>query len=382
MSIREHPVGVRVVVVVVVVVAAAALVVVAFVGSGRGAVGEVAVTVPTTAPQVFVVGADGQHLRRVTFGPAAHRVLFWMPGGASIADIAYTAPSERGWIESQRTGSRAHRRLSATVSNNSPVSLAFSAASRLTAFGSFSDESQRLEVVGPPGSQPRVLDSWSGLYNSDFTQAWSPDGHLIAYIPVDGPPPPSSVNGEPQWRLTVIAPDGQGRRTVTPAPVSNNFTPLFSPDGQLILYCGQAPQDLYTVPTSGGPGHRVIQGGYCSQYLAAWSPNGQQIAYIIGASGAKHYYLNVVNVQTEAVRRLAGPLQIAGPPQNWGALAWSPNGHKIAFAQSDAVETINADGTDLRDLAQIRGSVTIGLAWSPNSHQIAFTLTGHPCSCY
>ena len=374
MSIREHLAGVRLAIVAF--IAAAMLAVFGFVGLSGGAVAEVALTVPKAAPQVFVVGANGQHLRQVTYGPVAHQVLFWMPGGGSVADIAYTAPNEKSWIESQQTTGRAHRRLSATVSNFSPLSLAFSAASRLTAFEVCCHNSQSLEVVGPPGSQPRVLDSWSDLYNTgSFTAAWSPNGRLIAYIPVDGPPPPSSVNGEPQWRITVITPNGQGRRTVTPASVSNNFTPLFSPDGQSILYCGQAPQALYTVPTTGGPVQRLTHGGYCTGTTAAWSPNGQEIAYI-ASNGGRHGGLFVINVRTRRIRKLAGPVQ------DYGALAWSPDGRKIGFGESAAVETINPNGTGLSKLAKIRDSVTYALAWSPNGKQIAFNVEARPCGCY
>jgi WD40 repeat protein len=118
----------------------------------------------------------------------------------------------------------------------------------------------------------------------------------------------------------------------------------------------------------------------------AWSPNSRQIAYLSSASGSDPpAYLFLIDVRTGRVRRLAGPVQ------DYGALAWSPDGKKIAFAGSaasltgsagltrssgvePAVETVNVDGTGLRDLVQIRGySATYGLAWSPDSRQIAFT---------
>lgn len=365
---------------VMVALAGAVVAVVGFVGSSGAVSGAASARVPRRN-QVFVVGANGQDLRQLTSGHLPHSVLGWMPGGASVADVVSTGRSQEAWIESQRTSGSGHRRLSAIVSTPYAPSLVFSPASGLTVFESFGESGIVLKTVGLPGSRPRVLDSWSNLGNAgSLTGAWSPNGGLIAYAPLSAPP---SGPYPGAWDITVTAPNGQGRRVLTSGLVDNNLTPLFSPDGQSILFCVEAPgAGLFTVPTQGGPVHRITN-GQCPDVMA-WSPNGKEIAYILTPFGSVHAYLYVVDVRTGRVIRLAGPVQ------DNGALAWSPDGKKIAFGGTGpaslqrAVETINANGTGLRDLVQIRGySGTYGLAWSRNGKQIALTAgPSSRCSCY
>jgi Tol biopolymer transport system component len=296
-----------------------------------------------------------------------------MPGGAAVADVAFRR--EKAWIESQRTSGPGHQKLSANVSTPWPTNLSFSAASRLTAVESCCQNGAlTLEIVGPPGSHPKVLDSWSNNADSEMA-AWSPNGRLIAYLPGGAPPSTQTTGPLTQgWPITVIAPNGRRRRVLTPGLSDHNVRPVFSPDGRSILFCANAPgAGLYTVPISGGPTHRIIRGD-CVEDLLAWSPTGRQIAYIRPTDHGLNPCLFVINVRTGRVRKLAGPVQ------DNGALAWSPNGKEIAFAGpsavagSAAVETINANGTGIRDLVHIRGySATFDLAWSPSSRQIAFT---------
>jgi WD40 repeat protein len=356
---------------------AAAIAGVAFEGRAGGAVPAVASTTVPKSQQVFVVGADGQGLRQLSFGPVWHSLLLWTLGGRAVADVAFTGSSQREWIESRLTNGSGHRKLSATVSTPFPTNMAFSAASGLTAVVSCChDAAFTLEAVGPPGSQPRVLDSWSNSYNAgSLLTAWSPNGRLIAYLPVSAP----TGSGPGSWAVAVIAPDGKRRRILVSGLADNNVSPLFSPDGRAILFCGGTPRaGLYTVPTSGGQVHRITHGD-CGHDVLAWSPNGREIAYIRPTFHGRHANLFVVNVRTGQLRRLAGRVQ------DYGALAWSPDGKKIAFAGSaasstgsavvePAVETINVNGTGLRDLVRIRGyGSTFGLAWSADSRQIAFT---------
>lgn len=352
---------------------------VAFVGrSGGDAPGIASIAMPNHY-QVLVVGANGQDLRQVTTGPVWHSLLLWMPGRPAVADIAFTGRSQRAWIESQRTSASRHRKLSATVSTVWPDNLSFSPASRLTAVESCCENGTgALEIVGKPGSRPTTLDSWPNIYAIGSQVAgWSPNGRSIAaYLPQSqsSDPRTAGLYDEDGWPITVIAPDGQKRRVLTPDLADNNVTPVFSPNGRSILFCSQASATgLYTVPTAGGAVHRMPLGAPCPDVMA-WSPNGRQIAYIRQAFGSTHAYLFVVNVRTGRVKRLAGPVQ------DNGALAWSLNGKKIAFAGptaptgSTAVETINSGGTGIRALVHMRGySATFALAWSPNSRQIAFT---------
>jgi Tol biopolymer transport system component len=346
---------------------AAAIAIGGFVGRSGGAVA------PTTGtrPQVFVVGANGQHLRRVTFGRVFHTFSLWMPGSATVADIAYTGFSGKAWVESQRINSPGHQNLSASVSINGAPVMTFSAASRLTAVESCCHNRITLEVVGPPGSRPKVLDSWTDLYGEEGSMAWSPDGHLVAYTLVSGTQTQNGVTF-PVWSIAVIEPDGQGRRILAQG---TGAQPVFSPDGRSIAFCADTPRPgVYTVPTQGGPVRQII-GGPCVSNVLAWAPNGREVAYIrTSGSDHFHYHLFVKNLQSGRVRRLAsvGVQAPIGPP------AWSPASNKLAFVgPSAAVETINVNGTGLRRLVGTHDSATSDLAWSADGQQIASTLGPH-----
>ncbi len=253
----------------------------------------------------------------------------------------------------------------------------FSPVSRLSAFLSCCHSAITLNVVGPPGSQPKTLDNWSDVYGVGGFD-WSPNGHLIAYQWVNPPPDQTHPGPAPgRWHIAVIAPDGHGRRLLTTGIASENFWPLFSPDGRSILFCAEnGPREgYYTVPTTGGPVQRLSH-RYCDLDIAAWSPNGREIAYTSNVAKYNRPFLFVMNIETSHVKRLAGPLQTW--PRNLSPVAWSPDGRKIAFANSNLVETINSDGTGVRNLVPIPNSYIPDLVWSPDGKRIAMTVSPPP----
>jgi hypothetical protein len=358
---------------------------VAFGGRSKDVVPPAASTKVPDSMQVFVVGVDGQGLRQLTSLPGAHSVALWMPGGGAVANVASRRLT--AWIESRRIGGRGRRDLSARVSVPWAPLMVFSATNGLTAFETSGHRGLMLEVVGPPGSRPKLLDHWSAAYGSLFPASWSPDGRLIAYERVIPPPPTEKEPRFGTWQVVVIAPDGKRRRVLTRGMADGHVSPVVSPDGRSITFCGAGRRPgLYTVPTRGGRVRRLTRGP-CDGPLA-WSSNGSKIAdvqYTNGSGGSP--YVFVTNVHTGRAKRLAGPVQYDGPSA--GQVAWSPDGRKIAFAGSTGpqgggkgqpgppgvVETINVNGTGLRELVRMRPSAIFDqLAWSGDSKQIAFTV--------
>ncbi|MDA1193159.1 MAG: hypothetical protein O3A46_15900 [Candidatus Poribacteria bacterium] len=58
---------------------------------------------------------------------------------------------------------------------------------------------------------------------------------------------------------------------------------------------------------------------------------------------------------------------------------WSPDGEKIAFAHKGALYTVNADGSDRRELLDLPGTET-SPAWSPDGSRIAFEYLPNPAA--
>jgi WD40-like Beta Propeller Repeat len=173
---------------------------------------------------------------------------------------------------------------------------------------SWSPDSKRLAYSGPQGSGLYVVDLQGGRKRalstprSDvlpfavvFTSAWSPDGKWIAF---------SCQVDYDTTEVFVVHPDGSGLRWLTD----------YAPDGSL-----------------------------------AWS-RGDRLAFI-GRRGSE-------NVAHLVVLRPPGRhVDILGPPLGGGAaVAWAPDGQRIAYAATNgssnvsAIYTVRADGSDRRRL--------------------------------
>ena len=114
-----------------------------------------------------------------------------------------------------------------------------------------------------------------------------------------------------------------GESVALPVPLKNAFLQDISPDRTELLLCRSmaffAPCDLWVAPLLGGSGRRlgnlVAQNG-----AAAWSPDGQQVAY------ARDGELHIARSDGTEVRKLA---TIVGEPY---AMRWSPDGSRVRFS--------------------------------------------------
>ena len=149
-------------------------------------------------------------------------------------------------------------------------------------------------------------------------------------------------------------------------------------NGGLSVWTSQRRQTfLLTGTKKKGPG----------DYPAAWSPDGQDIAFSRASSDGPGIY--IVRVGHGAPRLLAETFTYAS-----AEVAWSPDGRKIAYAVdceddfssgrcvsgptgTTALYTIERDGSDRRQLVALPAATTFepqirGLAWSRDGRRIAY----------
>jgi len=179
----------------------------------------------------------------------------------------------------------------------------------------------------------------------DTDPGWSPDGRRIAFlstrsekpqmylIPVDGGEARAltdialGVSGGPVWspdgkHIAFTALPGTDRQDRSrPYRVTRH---IYRFDG--VGYLDDALEDVYIVPAEGGEATQLTRDG-CRNSTPIWSPDGQEILFLatmIPDSYRMHPVLKAVNLDGE-VRELVG---------TWGyatAAAWTPDGQAVVF---------------------------------------------------
>jgi TolB protein len=145
-----------------------------------------------------------------------------------------------------------------------------------------------------------------------------------------------------------VRPDGTALRTLV-RNVADAF-PSWSPDGRLLLFqhhdcvrgvCGTA---ISVVRQNGSGRQRVaLVARYgIGRLSVTWSPDSRRVAFERPHEGSFHSDVVVVSVDGSGLRNLTrGTLDGALP-------AWSPDGRSIAFASSESIYVMNADGRNRR----------------------------------
>ncbi|MDP9342354.1 MAG: hypothetical protein M3Q23_09745 [Actinomycetota bacterium] len=241
---------------------------------------------------VYVVNADGSHLRQLTANPANDFDPSWSPDGKRIA------------FRSERDG------------NN------------------------EIYVMNADGSAQRNVSLWEG---DDWGPAWSPDGRWIAFN--------SARPGLVGLHLYLASPDGALSLRVAHRYVEY---PAWSADGTKISFMSPARDGAYDIFVMDADGTDVRQLTHSPgpDGWPAWSPDGRQIVFASvrddcsysSAAGCKtsgdvgpYHTLWIMNADGSNQHRLTDV---------FGQFAvWSPDGRYILFAPGLSV--IRPDGTGL-----------------------------------
>ena len=245
-------------------------------------------------------------------------------------------------------------------------------------FTSARDGNREIYIMNPDGSEQVRLTQHGG---NDLKAVWSPTGEQILFT--------SDRDGKRD--LYLMNPDGSNIRRVFKNELKRNFTlrdyPAWSPDGQQIAYMHiNWDKDIYAIyVTNLGEQEENF---FANGLDPAWSPEGAEIACTTFGDGQ----IKLISVRTGAEKRILPRKELGGQMSpSWSAMgdklafAWNNNplppdfnrerGDKLPKEWSDkrTIYIVNRDGTDLQQLVPEDGSDAWAPALSPNGDEVLYT---------
>src|SRR5688572_23952297 len=132
----------------------------------------------------------------------------------------------------------------------------------------------------------------------------------------------------------------------------------------------EARGEIFTIPAEKGDVRNMTSSSGAAERLPHWSPDGRSLAYFSDKSGEYKLYIQ----QQDGLRP---PREITLPePSFYYTPAWSPNGAKIGFHDSNFklwIVDVASGSAKVADADPVyHGDRTIAPVWSPDSRYIAY----------
>lgn len=194
-------------------------------------------------------------------------------------------------------------------------------------------------------------------------------------------------------QVWLVKADGTGLRELAPGmPVDGKSAPDISPDGTKVVFASWKPKSQVWEAGIDGGDPRLLStdcsgiAEECQEWDPAYSPDGRRIAFVHSTDGLKTSEVAIRDLATGEVTRL--PATSVPESDGWVAQpTWSPDGLQVAYHRntqkldegypSDTrIWIVNADGTDLYQLATPAEYKAADPDWSPDGSLIVFATEG------
>jgi TolB protein len=239
--------------------------------------------------EVFVMNADGTHLRSATNNRSINSFPSWSPSGEEIIYTSYRHRN-RPHLFMLTRGRRSPGRILRNLDSGAPLYRGVFAPSgdRLAVVMSV-DGATEILTVGRNGGDLRRLTRNRII---DISPAWSPDGKRIAFV--------SDRAGAPQ--IYVMDRDGSDVRRLT-FTGSYNTAPEWSPDGRWIAYESRVGSqfDIWLIDPEGTENFPLVTHPRNDEH-PTWAPDGRKIAFSSTRRGRADIY--VIDLNGENLRRV------------------------------------------------------------------------------
>lgn len=241
-------------------------------------------------------------------------------------------------------------------------------------------------TIPESGGQPNiVISSTPALpFGENAYPTWSPLGTEILF----------KGSGITKALYTVTAPIGSTPINVTSATGidyvrDDGFG--WSPDGLTITFNGSHYAadrsylwDIFTAPSTGGPGQQLTADGLNEWAAPVYSPDGKTIA-VTGMNSTKTSFNLFIIPST------GGTQTLLDDNVRRGRVSWSPDSKRIVYVKYDPVNAQQNDVYVVDLTSGVKTNLTNGLflskscispTFSPDGTKIAFILAGYPSTVY
>ena len=307
--------------------------------------------------EIFIIEADGDNRRQLTFSPGADMYPRVSPDGSRIAFVSERDGNPEIYVMN-RDGSEQMRLTDHPTDDIMP---AWSPDSRRIVFQSKRNGSGDLFIMNEDGTGLTQITTTS---EREGHVSWSVDDRLVYNMVVDS-----------NYQLFSSALDGSDRRRLTDSRV-DEWSPEWSPDGNRILFLSErdtADGGIYVMDADGG-NVRALYNSPAEDWGAVWSADGSQIAFSVSQTDATDD-LYIMNADGSGVRLLA---ERAAYP------SWAVGQPGVA---ADPGQT-RGGGSDLTaiDLAAapipLRGDGLVQLTFADAAHSSNYTTIFAPDQSY
>jgi TolB protein len=217
-----------------------------------------------------------------------------------------------------------------------------------------------LKIVDSDGAETRAITTGRGA----LSPAWSPGGESVVF----------TVLGNTGTQVEELDVRTGRTRRVSQIRAGLNITPVYQPGGNAILYAQGTGNGtdlvLAALVTDSTTPKRITIGRGTDNTSPSYSPDGTQIAFISGKSGAPQVY--IMDADGSNVELLTP--YTPGVRSYRASPDWSPDGRAIAYEQQNGVFQIWM--IDVRDRApkQLTSEgENEDPSWAPDGRHIVFT---------
>ena len=231
-------------------------------------------------------------------------------------------------------------------------------------FASDRDDYLNLYSYDPASQATRELTHHRGV---DARWASDDGEHRIVYE-LGGVLHVYDVASEEDRALSITVRDDTGRmrpQTVDASDEIEDFA--VSPKGERVALSARG--EVFSVPVEHGVTRNLTATPGAHEREAAWSPQGDRVAYISDASGEEELYMR-------AATGAEAPVQLTqGSHTRYEHPVWSPDGRRIALGDAEArILVVDVERRRMAEVANDPGYPAHDYAWSPDSRWLAYSM--------